>query len=103
MLVVFEFLNLKKQIVDLPVLRRNNVVFLGDLVRLEKDLALANVSELLRQHLSLLHAVLEDEVDHAHVRVKDRLEQDTSLDALHGDLPGDLFDGNVVSNLDQQV
>ena len=61
------------------------------------------MSELLRQHLSLLHAVLEDEVHHAHVRVKDRLEQDSSLDALHCDLPRDLLNGNVVSNLDQQV
>ena len=103
LLIVFKFLDLKKQIVDLPVLRRNNVIFLGYLVRLEKDLSLANVSELLRQHLSLLHAVLEDEVHHAHVRVKDRLEQDTSLDALYGDLPSDLLNGNVVSDLDQQV
>ena len=68
----------------------NLIVFLSDylilflyLFALEEDLPLADISELLSQYLALKHAVLKDQIDHAHVRVKDRLKEDASLNTLH--------------------
>ena len=50
-----------------------------------------------------METVQEDKVDQPHVRVEDRLQQDTSLDTLHRYLPSHFLDGDVVSDLGQEV
>ena len=75
------------------------LIFLAELLCLVVDLALEDGGELLGQNLALGEAVDEDQVNHANIRVKDSLKEDAALDALHRDLPRDLFDGNVVCDL----
>ena len=55
------------------------------------------------EELALGNAVGEDQIDHAYIGVKDGLEKDAPLDALHRDLPGNLLNRYIVRNLDQKV
>ena len=88
---------------NLSVLHPDDLIFVADLLGLEEHLPLADIGELLGQQLPLGDAVDEDQIYHAHVRVEDSLEEYPALDTLDGNLPGDLFDCNVVRDLDQQI
>ena len=55
------------------------------------------------ESFALAHAVNKDQVHHADIGVKYRLEQYAALDALHRDLPRHFLDRNIVCDLDQQV
>ena len=74
-----------------------------DLFSLVEDLSFTNCSKLLRQILALSYTVHEYQIDHAHVRIEDSLQQDAALDALYGNLPSHLLDRDVVSYLNHQV
>ena len=88
---------------NLFILILSNLVFGADLLLLIENLPLAHIGELLCEKLSLCDTIGKDQVDHAYIRIEDGLEKDTTLDALNRDLPSDLFDGNVMGNLDQKV
>ena len=81
----------------------DDLVFDADLLALVENLALADIGELLSQNFALGNAIRKNEVDHAYIGIKDSFEQDAAFDALDGDLPCDLFDRDIVRNLNQKV
>lgn len=67
---------------DLLVLLFNDLVFLQNLLALVEHLPFTDDSKFLSKLLALSDAVFENQIDHANVRIEDRLQKNTSLNAL---------------------
>lgn len=71
-----------KKLSNLQVFLLNDLIFLDNLLTLVIHLSFADDGKFLSKLLALSDTVFENQIDHANVRIEDRLQKNASLDAL---------------------
>lgn len=101
MLALFGLCYLLFKFLDYPVLPESDLDLLLNFCLLHLYLSLEDQSEFVGERSSEVKAFTVNQIGESHVRVKHCFEQNSAFDTLHRNLPSNLFNRDVVHQLNE--